>query len=187
MDTLPDEIKIRILNQLDTKELGRVGNVNRELSNLSSDQSIWKDKVKTRFGDIPQICDSWKLTYRDYPNVRARRVKVVTHADYNEVDGLTSNVIGLYDFDEDIHTIVEDIFDTLIDFYGDVPIVDDFTTHYRYTVYPHILNNYVDEININKYQLALKDYILSRTEKDLDLRGNGWEIKIKTRPINYTR
>lgn len=64
MESLPDELLYRIMDESDVRDLGRIGAVNQRLNNVARDERLWKNKTYKRYGEVSKICDSWKHAIR---------------------------------------------------------------------------------------------------------------------------
>lgn len=64
METIPEEIKIRFLENMSPEQLSVISKINREYKRLSYDDTLWQKLVNDQFGSVPKYCDSWSQTYQ---------------------------------------------------------------------------------------------------------------------------
>jgi hypothetical protein len=62
MQSLPDEVKLRIVNRMDRQSLINTCMLDREFSNLCKDESLWRDLTLNDFGNVGKI-GTWYNTY----------------------------------------------------------------------------------------------------------------------------
>lgn len=174
METLPDELKNEVLKYLTADELSRSREINREFRDLAEDEYLWKDQVNRKYGQIPQICDSWRLTYRDFPKLRPVETIVVTY-DSNMFDAVDVYPIDEFTNLERLYPmIVQDIFDTLMDGLGDIP----FEAETDFNPYTLNLNDQDDVFMLDNYLFELKTRILNRIRHGGRIEGIDWSITI---------
>lgn len=63
MDTLPQEVKLNILRNMTPDGIINTCSVDKEFSILCKDETLWRQLVKERFGDIEKKYGSWYNTY----------------------------------------------------------------------------------------------------------------------------
>lgn len=196
METLPAEVKNEILEYLDDIDLARSRELNREFNELAGDERLWHKRVDRKYGDIPQICDSWRLTYRDIDKVRPRKAITATFEHQGDIyDVLT------YPIDETRETkvyeeITNDLVDKLVQSYGPIVVDDDFFNRFyddylrRHEVDdfdPYALdpNNPMDSITINGYIKGFKDFVLNKVINDGSISSEDWMVTIWTVELKY--
>ena len=77
MNTIPPEVKLNIISHVDLPTLGALATVNQQMHDLSLDESIWRQRVLDKFGEVVNI-GTWAKTYEWYSTA----VYLVTHTKY---------------------------------------------------------------------------------------------------------
>jgi hypothetical protein len=180
MDTIPDEIKDRILQYLTDEEYIKSGEINRDFNALATDERQWKERTYRKYGEVPRICDSWRLTYRDHgKNVPSHMTVVVPFND----DMMLNNVIGIY-YPHDEEKITSDIYDYMIETYGDPPATALLTDHYMDdnpdSTFLLVNPNPNDRRDFQRYMRRF----ISRAVNNYDsIAGDNWYISIISQPV----
>lgn len=98
METLPEEVKINILEYLNANELSALSNTNNQYRRLSYDENLWRRIVKDEFDNIPLFCNSWLNTYKI-----GRFYSKIYNVSFMDVfNGNDFGVLGLYTNPKDI-------------------------------------------------------------------------------------
>jgi len=62
---IPDELKLSIISWLEFEDICKISLVNKELSSLTKDDTIWKYLTNSKYGDT-HIHDNWYNTFKYY-------------------------------------------------------------------------------------------------------------------------
>lgn len=90
MDSLADEVLIKIFSYLDVLDLKNVGLINSKYHNLSHDDLLWKPHVINNFGEVDLIGNCYYRTFFHYN--KYKKVYVV----FTDSEEFGSYVIGVY-------------------------------------------------------------------------------------------
>lgn len=170
METLPDELRIRILGNLSARQLARLGEINREFYNLSRDEPLWSRLTNERFGNVDQN-GSWFQTYADL----SRRVYVVLAVSKrSDMNGNFFRLIGVY------YDINESMINDIVDFIDAPGYLGDYDEYFE-REYP---DTRITDANFNElyFDTLLKTYIREKVSdrEAIQLNGGakygGWTI-----------
>lgn len=75
---LPTELTLETLSYLNPRELIKLCEINREFAILCRDESLWKEPVRQRFGEVEQECNSWYQTFKIYVKHHLVKVFILT-------------------------------------------------------------------------------------------------------------
>jgi hypothetical protein len=190
MDTLPTEIKDNILDYLNDRELALTREINQDFKSIAEDERRWKERTYRKYGEVPQICDSWRLTYRDLPIARPQNV-IVIHIN-NGI--LVCRIMRVFSYVGDID---DEIINKITDYIYDEVTGADFQRllggefYYRYMEdHPDIVSLDPDDgatlqSDIDDYLSAYRRYIYDAVRHNDYIDGNGWEIGVSKIPVTY--
>lgn len=95
-----NEVVLEIIEGLDYDEILKLCQVDKRFSNICKDESIWLNMVKSRYGNVDKICNSWYETFKYYTTHKyAYLVTIEDELDEStSIRGLFYNKSGAFNF-----------------------------------------------------------------------------------------
>jgi hypothetical protein len=193
MDTLPTEIKNDILDYLNDRELALTREINQDFKSIAEDERRWRDRTYRKFGKVPQICDSWRLTYRDINEVRPDKAVVVIYFRYDTIFNIkvyldSTNKPRMFE------NIVDDIFDELVSIAGPIVIDEEFSNNYHLERHGRNLNLYDLDVDnpyhiqtIEEYLKEFREFVAEKVKNNGEIRTLEYSVLISAQIPEYFR
>jgi hypothetical protein len=181
MDEVPDEIKDKILSYLTDRELIRSGEISREFYALAQDELQWRDRTYRKYKNPEKICDSWRLTYRDYDKSIPASMTLVIAYDNNLP--FLSKVLGLY-YPHDVDKISAEIYDYISRVYGNPPSANLTDTYILENPATTILDIGPEPEDVESFERYMREFISNAVRNYDIIEGEGWYISISRKRVN---